>query len=1135
MSERCDIIQNYHKHTSFSNCFVSDCPASYEQYVSRAIELGHKVISSVEHGFQSNYYIPYELVEKHNDELKIKLQNCEISEEEYEAKKLKFIFGAEGYWVKDRKKEYPVRNKKTGEIETDKKTGETKLSKDMSNCHIILLAKNEEGRRDINEALSDANIDGYYKQPRLDIELLLKIKPENVLVTTACVFYWKYEDIEEITLQLFNHFGSNFYLEIQANDTELQKETNRRILRLSKEHGIDIIFGCDSHYIYPKDSQERDNYISTRRKNYSRDEDEETDWFMDYPDEQTVIERLKKQGVLNDDEIHRCINNTDILLEFDDLYFDKEIKLPSSDLSLTQDEKNKLFLDIVYGEWNKIKQTIPKSRHKEYEEGIFYESNAVVETGMADYFLIDKKIVERGIKKGGIVTKSGRGSGVSYYINSLLGFSNIDRFISPVKLYPDRFMSKTRILQTRSLPDLDLNLGNPEVFAEAQNEIMTEIYGDDGHAYPMISYKPLQKSSAFKLYAKSQNIDFDTANIITDQIKKYEKDLKNAETKEEKEALDLKDYVDKKYHRHLQESKKYQGIINAKSQAPCGYLIYGGNIKREIGLIRCVSESTKKSVVTTVIDGMVAENYKFVKNDLLKVDVWLTINKIFEKIGIPTYDVPKITELVSQDNKTWELYANGYTLGLNQCESDFGRQCCKRYKPKNMQELTALVAALRPGFKTQLQDFLDRKPYTTGVKELDDILKDSFHQIMYQENIMTYLGWLGIDQTETYAIIKKISKKKFKEKELLELKEKLIKGWISHTGTEEGFEKTWKIIDASAKYSFNASHAFSYAYDSVYGAYLKANYPYEFYSVMMQHLSEKGNKDKVMAYKQEMLKAFNIKEGEYKFRLDNREFVIDKENGCIKPSLISIKGISNVMAENLYALKDNKYNNFFDLLEDLSLKSVVGGENLITLIKMNYFSEFGEINYLLECNELFKKFYKNKKWGVQMAKSKAFDENIDFDILRKHSRKETVKAFLDVDMKSVFSEMISHIKFNKLSDIDIIKYRYEALEYVDIIDKKYTGYCVVTDISIDKNPKITLYPLANGNTFFMKIKKDIYKNKSLKRGDVIHVTEAYQDNKWRKLTEEEAIRRNIEYYKRIDKNWVRMFEKEWWGKDYKIC
>ena len=368
-----------------------------------------------------------------------------------------------------------------------------------------------------------------------------------------------------------------------------------------------------------------------------------------------------------------------------------------------------------------------------------------------------------------------------------------------------------------------MNLGTPEIFADAQIKVMGE-----GHAYPMISYKPLQVSSAFKLYAKSQGLDFEISNEITSQIKEYEKALKNAED-DMKDSIDLYTFVDKKYKSYIDESKKYRGIINSKSQAPCGYLIYDGDIKREVGLIRCKSEATKKEVITTVIDGMVAENYKFVKNDLLKVDIWLTINNIFKEAGVKTPTVPEMTKLIENDKKTWDVYSSGYTLGINQCESSFGVQCCKKYKPQNMMELTSLVAALRPGFKTQLNNFLNRLPYTTGVTELDNLLKDSFHYMMYQESIMTYLGWLGIEQTETYAIIKKISKKKFKEKELAELKAKLLKGWVKNVGSENGFEKTWEIIEAASKYSFNASHALSYGFDSVYGAYCKAHYPYEFY------------------------------------------------------------------------------------------------------------------------------------------------------------------------------------------------------------------------------------------------------------------------------------------------------------------
>lgn len=1101
-------MQNYHKHTSYSNVLVTDCAASYEEYIQRAAELGHNVISSVEHGYQGNYYVPYELVHKHNDELYKQVEQGQLTQEEYEQKKLKFIFGAEAYWVKDRLAEYPKVDKKTGEIIPDE------YVKDRTNCHIILLAKNEEGRRDINEILSIASIDGFYGQPRIDIDLLLQVNPQNVMVTTACLKYWVYDDIDEITEKLHNHFGDNFFFEIQYHNTDIQKKINKRIVELHKKLGIKLILGCDSHYIYPEQSKERDNYLEARGITYDEDE---KGWYMDYPDEEEARRRLEIQGILSSSEIDECIENTDILLEFDDIVLDKDIKLPKNYLfngewveDKTQEWRDNTLRNLVYSKWNEIKNTVSNDKYKEYEEGIEYELNAIIDTKMSDYFLIDYELVRIGVENGGIITKTGRGSGVSYYINSLLGFSNIDRFISPVKLYPDRFISKTRILQTKSLPDLDLNLGTPEIFANAQIQVMGE-----GHAYPMISYKPLQVSSAFKLYAKSQGLNFEISNEITGQIKDYEIALKHADD-DMKDSIDLYDFVDKKYESYINESKKYRGLINAKSQAPCGYLIYDGDIKREVGLIRCKSEATKKEVITTVIDGMVAENYKFVKNDLLKVDIWLTINNIFKEAGVKTPTVPEMTALIENDKKTWEVYSSGYTLGINQCESNFGVQCCKQYKPQNMMELTSLVAALRPGFKTQLDNFLNRLPYTTGVKELDNLLKDSFHYMMYQESIMTYLGWLGIEQTETYAIIKKISKKKFKEKELTELKNKLIKSWIKNVGTEDGFEKTWEIIEAASKYSFNASHALSYGFDSVYGAYCKAHYPYEFYSVMMQHYSDKGDKDKVSAYKKEMFEFAGIRVGDYKFGSDNRRFSIDKTNNCINPSLASIKNFSSSIANTLFELGQNKFDDFGSLLIALR-ENGIADSRIRDLINIEYFSDFGNIKYLLNYLDIFLQFYKNKKFLTQFKKEKAFELGIDFDIIREHCESETVKTFMKIDAQAIVREITKDFK-SKISFKEKLNSRYEVLGYMDIIDKKYAGYCYVTDLNSDYSPKLKLYALANGNTIPVKISKKIFKQKPIKRGDVVQVKNQYLKPK--------TIM--------VNGDWTETTEQEWWISEYEV-
>ena len=272
-------MQNYHRHSSYSNPATPDSAALNEDYAKRAVELGHQIISSVEHGWQGYYYETFELAQKYG---------------------LKFVFGAEAYWVKDR------------------------FEKDRENCHIILLARNESGRRQINSILSDANIDGYYYKPRVDLELLLSLNPDDVVVTSACIAFWKYEDIEEIVKNLHSHFGNSFYLEVQYHHTPEQIKLNEKILKIARSNNISLIAGLDSHFIYPEQSQDREYVLEAKKIRY----DDEDGWFMDYPSDEEVFERFQKQGVLSDEEIRQAMDNTDITLTFEDIVFTKEIKLP---------------------------------------------------------------------------------------------------------------------------------------------------------------------------------------------------------------------------------------------------------------------------------------------------------------------------------------------------------------------------------------------------------------------------------------------------------------------------------------------------------------------------------------------------------------------------------------------------------------------------------------------------------------------------------------------------------------------------------------------------------------------------------------------------------------------------------------
>lgn len=1057
-------MQNYHRHTSYSNIYVADSAAVNEDYAKRAVELGHKVISSVEHGWQGYYFETYELAKKYD---------------------LKFIFGAEAYWVKNR------------------------FEKDRTNGHIIMLAKNENGRRAINSILSTANEDGYYFRPRVDVELLLSLPADDVMITTACIAFWHYDDIEDILAQLHNHFKKNLFLEIQYHDTESQVKLNQCILALSEKYGIEMIVGMDSHYIYPDQSKERDYILAAKNIHY----EDEDGWFMDYPDDETTMNRFLKQGVFTRDQIQRAMDNTDLLLEFEDYalnnrIFSKDIKLPSLYdgnhtidgvllPKLDQEQRNKEYSKLISKLFKEYVKGVDESQYNDYFEGVKSEVQTIKDTNMSDYFLIDYYMVKRALEKGGVLTDSGRGSSVGYFTNTLLGFSKVDRFQSPIKLYPERFISKSRILETKSLPDIDLNWGTPDIAAEAQEEIL----GKD-HAYPMIAFGTCKKKSAFKLYARSQNMDFDLANTISGQIEKYDEALKYADD-DEKDDINIYDYVDEEYHSYIDASKKYQGIIMDKKKAPCAYLLYDGSIREEIGLIKCKSETTKKEYMTAVIDGAIAENYKFLKNDILKVDVVLLIDLIYKRIGLKHHTVNELMELVKNDQAVWDIYANGYTMGVNQVEKASTTRKAMKYRPRNVSELSAFIAAIRPAFKSMYSKLENREEFSYGIPAFDKILQteelpQSF--ILYQEQTMNTLNYAGFPIDECYGIIKAIAKKH--PEKVKPLKERFITGFkdkimqddgISAEKAEEDSAKVWQIISDSCGYGFNSAHAYCMALDSLYNAYLKAHYPYEFYEVLLQTYSDKGKKDKVAELKQEMSKAFGIKEGDYKFGLDNRKFIADPENQTIYPSLLSIKGLSQGCANDLYALGQKKYDNFYELWKDMKKKKNLNSGKINTLIEIGYFDDFGTIGKIKRFIEILDQLYDRS----QFSKT---NPPVEFlSIIKKYSE-ETDKQYRKFDYDAALTEI-----WETLEDIDIpfnerLKYELQNIGYVKtLVPDMSPDYAFVQEFECKyKNPKLTLYRLCDGTTEVVKVRRKKYDEAPINVGDIIKTIECSEEGRWSK-------------------------------------
>ena len=947
--------------------------------------------------------------------------------------------------------------------------------RDRKNCHIILAAKTAKGIGDINEVISEANITGYYYRPRVDMELLMRLDPKDVFVTTACIAgVWAYgysadkeagtwkcdwNEPDRIVRQLHSHFGDSFMLEVQPHHTEKQKTLNTHILDIYRKEGIPIIAGMDSHYILPEDKALRDMRLEANHLKY----DDEEGWFMDYPSDEEVFRRFEEQGVLSSAQIQEALDNTNVFLEFEDVEFDKGKKLPTIYPNLTQEERNEKYRQLVLSKWDEYKKNVPQDKWSEYEAGIKYEMDVITSTNTSDYFLLDYEIVKKAKENGGQLTYTGRGSGPSFYTNSLLGFSSIDRFALPVTMYPDRFISADR-LKAGSLPDLDLNEGNVEVFADAQQQVMGE-----WHAAPMVAYGTLKRLAAWKMYCRAANVPFDVANELSENLKSYELDYKHADD-DEKDEINVLDYVPEKYHEYLKASEKYLGMIDSISPHPCAYLICNQDIRREVGIFRINSKTSKKKVVyAAFIDGATADAYGYLKNDHLAVSVVRLNADIYKRIGIPQPSVPELLKMTEGDGLTWDMYAKGWTLGLNQAEKEKSTEKVMRYKPKNISELSAFVAGIRPACQSIAPKLFGRERFSYGIDALDNLLRtkempDSF--ILYQEQMMKVLQWGGFTPSESYATIKAIAKKH--PEKVLPLKERFLMAFKKRLVEEEGAseeiadatsDKVWTIISDACSYLFNASHAVSVALDSLYTAWAKAHHPYETYVSLLSLYSERKDKDRIAKAKEEMFKAFGIRIVPCKFRQDNRSYFVDKEARTISDALTSVKGISAGVASKLYQMRNNQYDSAIDLFYDLEMNTSINSAVVKTLIQMGYFEEFGSDGKLLTLYDEFRK-----------------GDNRFSKTLIKKSQEKRLDSLRFIE--SVTPE----------SDIPMAdKYAFEV-EYLGTPLSLYPSakvYYVATDVDDKYSPKIKFFNAARGTTGIMKVRKPYFQSKPIEVGNVV--------------------------------------------------
>ena len=1007
---------NYHKHSCYSNIRTPDSAEKIIDYINRAKELGSDIYSTVEHGFQGNIFETITLCEENN---------------------MHYIYGAEMYYVPSYEEN-------------------SEGKKDRSNNHIVVIAKNNEGFKEINKALSIANIDGFYHKPRINDDILFNLfNYGNVVITTACVAgISARKDGEELIKKLKDKFKEDLFLEVQSHNHSAQIIHNKKVLRLSEKYNIELIHANDSHYIDEEGKTYRDIFLKGKEIFYG----DEDSFQLDYPSSDEILKRYEVQGILSKEQAIKSLKNTLVFKQCIDVAnIDKKIKLPKVSENPTIELKN-----IINNEFrNKGFNKLPKEKRQLMLDAVRTEMKTITDTKMENYFILDYKICKLAQEKyGGLLTKTGRGSAVSFLINHLLGLTEINRIESPVTLYPSRFMSTERILSANSLPDIDLNTSSQSEFIKATEEII----GKENCAW-MLSYKPLQEKSAFRLYCKGIGLNISEYDSISKDLDLYREDSK------------WKDIIEK--------SKKFIGVIESISPSPCSMLVYDHNVSEEIGLIKTTDK------ICCLLDGYNCDKYKYLKNDILKVEVWSLIRNVCNRANIP---IPNINELEEKlDKETWDIYANGITCTINQADSDFATGLVKEYKPTSVAEMSAFVASIRPGFASLLDNFIKRKPYTTKVKELDELLEDSFHYLMYQESIMKYLIWLGIDESETYTILKKIAKKKFKAEELEELHSVLISNWIEKINSIDNFEETWQVVEDASRYSFNASHSLSYAYDSLYGAYLKSHYPFEYYAEAFNMYSD--DMPRTVKLTKE-LEYFNIRLNNPSF--ENAEYVysFDKEKRIIYKGMNSIKYLNEKCCGKIAELSKNKPKTFIELLEEL--KGYANSRQIDILIGLGFFEYYGKSQKLRDIVKLYDKIYCKK----QFKKDKITDYE---NVFRKYSKTETEKMFKDIDKDRLCDELIStYVKDINISSREQVQYYFE---YIGNCNLKFNNFdkwdCVLVEkpIRYKRYSKIKLYNLKMGISQEFKISNDILDFNGINIYDLINVKYIEKKPKSKKVGE----------------------------------
>ncbi len=930
-------------------------------------------------------------------------------------------------------------------------------SNDRDYYHLVLLAKNYIGYKNLLKLVTASNLEGFYYKPRVDFELLEKYS-EGLIALSGClqgeipslIKENQFEQAEKILEKYLNIFKNNFYLEIQRHPqiNELE-QVNKNLIKLSRKFGVPIVATNDVHYIEKDDAYAQEILLCIGTQH-------------------TILEKNRPMS----------------MIDVPDYYFksDKEMKGMFLDIPEAIDNTLKIAqecnLEIPLGKWVLPKFPTPnnespeeylkkiveerKERVKNYPEKVVndrinYELDIIIKKGYATYFLIVQDFVNWA-KNNGIGVGPGRGSAAGSLVAYIIGITDLNPL--DYNLPFERFLNPER----PTPPDIDIDFAD-----RRRDEVLsyvTKKYGEDKVAQ-IITFGSMEARLAVRDVARALGLSYSQGDRIAKMIPfgKQGFAMTISTALEESAPLKFAYQTEPDVKKVLDIARKLEGLPRHSSVHAAGVVISDKPLTEYVPLQR----DTKEGKIITQYD-MYCLDLNAVSNQkavgLLKVDFLglrnLTILeeaiKYVEKNSGKKIDIHHIP---MDDKKTYQLIAEGNTIGVFQLESGGMRKLAKDLKPTKITDISAMVALYRPGPMDLIPMFLEGKKNPKKIKylhpDLKPILEETYGVLVYQEQVMEIAHKLaGYSMSEADNLRMAMGKKK---KELMKKeKEKFLKGCLKNGYKKQMIEELWNFMEKFASYGFNKPHSASYGLIAYWTAYMKANYPVEYMTALLSaELQGVAGPQREIKMSQaiEECNRMGIKVLPPDINKSEMNFTI--EGPSIRFGLSAIKNVGEAAIESiLTARKDGPFSGFKDFLYRVDLRKV-NKKTVESLIKAGAFSQFANKSTLMTHYPQLVNEVQTFKEKVAKGQFDLFETSIDSS-----SKKDNFKLLPEFSEEELFAMEKEVIGFligkNPLS------------KFKKIIDEKITKK--IGDLTEEDNNKSVILAGVISGKKVIKTKKD---------------------------------------------------------------